>query len=370
MKKLKIFTLLFISLCFILSGILLCENIKGVKVYNYSKDLNKLFKEFKSIGINTVFAGEELAKNKDIYTIAKKHNIKTFIVFPVFCSPGKPFENSNLYAINGYGKKAFDEWVHFACPSNANYRKNKTDELKKIIKKYNPDGISIDFIRYFVYWEKVFADTKIDPLNNTCFCTNCIVKFKNKFGFTIPDKLKTTSEKANYILTNHLKEWVIWKTNIITSMVKELVKTAKSLNHNILINAHIVPWRAKDFNNGLKLIAGQNINEISKHVDYISPMCYWHMLKRPANWINSVVKDMAMYTSKPILPSIQVNKSYLKKPITIKMLKESYFESLKKPSSGIIFWKWGFFEDQAHKKKIFSIKNNSKRTKNYTLQEN
>jgi uncharacterized protein YeaO (DUF488 family) len=77
------------------------------------------------------------------------------------------------------------------------------------------------------------------------------------------------------------------------------------------------------------------------------------MLKRNPKWINSVINDMSKLTDKPIIPSIQVNKEYLKKPITYDTLRKSYKEALKKKSSGVIFWKWGFFAEQPLKKKIF-----------------
>jgi hypothetical protein len=327
--------------------------IRGVKIYQYNGNLTKLFKEFKSLNINTVLVGEKLAKNKNFYKTAKLFGIKTFIVFPVFCSPASPFKDKSLYAINGYGKIAKDEWVNFASPSNDKYRKAKLAELKNIIKQYNPDGISIDFIRYFVYWEKVFPETKIDPLLNTSFDDNSIKKMEKNLGFKLPSNLKTITEKARWILKYHKKEWVNWKTDTIASMVKDISETAKSIKPDILLNIHIIPWREKDFDNGIKVIAGQDIKKLSKFVDYISPMCYWHMVKRSPKWIHSVVKDIARFTNKPMLPSIQVNREYLKENITYKSFRNSFYSAIKKPSSGIIFWKWEFFENQPIKKKIF-----------------
>jgi len=353
MKKIIILLLIFVFIAPFLTGNVLKEKIRGVKIYKYDGDLHKLFKEFKSLGINTVLVGEELAKNKSFYTIAKKIGIKTFIVFPVFCNLDQAFKNKSLYALDGYGNIAKDEWLHFACPVNVKYRKDKIDELKKIISTYNPDGISIDFIRYFVYWEKIFKNTKLDPLRNTCFCDKCLSSYEKASGFKIPSNLKKREDKAKWILKNHKKDWVNRKIDIISSMVRDISKTAKLLKPDIMLNAHIIPWREKDYDNGIKLIAGQDIKKLSKYVDYISPMCYWHMLKRNPEWISSVVNDMSKLTDKPIIPSIQVNTEYLKQPITYDTLRKSYKETLKKNSSGVIFWKWGFFAEQPLKKKVF-----------------
>lgn len=332
------------------------NRIKGVKIYEYKGDLNKLFKEFKTLGINTVLVGEQLSKNKEFYTIAKRFGIKTFVVFPVFCSPDKPFADKSFYAVNGKGNIAKDEWVHFACPTNVKYRKNKLDELQYIIKTYHPDGISVDFIRYFVYWEKVFPNTKIGHLENTCFCDRCMEKYESEIGVKFPSDITEISDKANWILKHHKEEWVNFKTDIIASFVKEISVTAKSLNPNILINLHIIPWRADDFNKGIKTIAGQDIKKMAKYADYISPMCYWHMVKRAPNWIASVIDDMVKLTDKPIIPSIQVNSEYSDRPINFKEFKTGYKNITGKNSAGVIFWKWGFFEAQPEKKKIFNKK--------------
>jgi len=296
-----------------------------------------------------------LAKNKEFYIKAKKYGIKTFTVFPVFCSPGKEFENKKFYAIDGYGNIAKDEWVNFACPSNEEYRKLKLKELKNIIKKYNPDGISIDFIRYFVYWEKIGPGEKIDPLKNTCFCDKSINKFEKTKGIRLPENLITTKEKAKWILKHHKNEWVEWKTEVIASMVKEITNLAKKLKPDIMFNIHIIPWREKDYNNAIRVIAGQDISKLSKYVNYVSPMCYWYMLKRKPQWVSSVVKDIKRFTNKPIVPSIQVSNEYLSKNISHEEFKRAFLSAMKKPSSGIIFWKWEFFEKEPNKKEIFKL---------------
>jgi len=82
-------------------------------------------------------------------------------------------------------------------------------------------------------------------------------------------------------------------------------------------------------------------------------MCYWHMVKRPTEWINSVVRDMSRFTNKPIMPSIQVKKEYLKKRISYDTFKKATESAIEKPSRGIIVRKWEFFEEQPAKKKIF-----------------
>lgn len=326
--------------------------IVGVKIYDYKKDFSKLFKEWKSLGINTAFISDILAKNKEFMQMAKKNGIATFIIVPIFCSPDKPLAKPDMYALTGKGKKAAAEWVHFVCPTRDEYRKQRLEYIKDLIKKTKPEGISIDFIRYFVYWEKVFADAKLDPLDNTCFCPNCLRKLQKELNIRIPGELKSVEEKAGWLLENHEKKWVEWKCKIITSMVKDIAVEVKKIDPGILLNAHIVPWRKGDFSNAVKKVTAQDIAAISSYVDYISPMCYSHMVKQNPSWVSSVVRDMGDQVNKKIIPSIQVKESHLKEKLTTGDFKKAVMESLKSPSGGVVFWNWKALEGSPEKKKI------------------
>ena len=323
----------------------------GVKIYEYKNDYSVLFKEWKTLGINTAFIGTSLATKKGFVNGAKKNNIKTFIIVPIFCSLDKPLDNKDMYAVTGEGKMAHAEWVHFVCPIRENYRNKKIEYIIDLIKKYNPDGISIDFIRYFVYWEKVHPDATLNPLTSTCFCSLCLNRFQKDLNIRIPETVKGTRKNAEWILKNHKKKWVEWKCNVITSMVEDIAREAKKLKPDILLNLHLVPWRKHDYGNGIRTVAGQDISKIVPFVDYISPMCYAHMLKQKPPWIHSVVKDIGEQTETRILPSIQVKESYLKEKLSVEVFKNSLHEALKPPSMGVVFWNWKFLSEDLEKKK-------------------
>lgn len=360
LKKRKTGILLFllpvitVALLFSTSASLPDENdslLIGVKIYQYKKDFSVLFNELKGLGINTVFAGLELAVAPDFINTARRHGIKTFMIVPVFCSIDKPVD-IELSAVTAKGEKASSEWVHFFCPSNEDFRKQKIQYIKGLIRTYNPDGISIDFIRYFVYWEKVYPGMTPDPLNNTCFCRRCIQKMRDQLGFRFPGKLDTVEKKAKWILENHKGKWVDWKKKTISSMLAEISEAAREEKPQILLNAHIVPWRKNDFNLAISVVAAQDIAAFSLYVDYLSPMCYAHMVKRDSRWIHSVVNDFDGQINQKIIPSIQVKESYLKEKLTGRIFRESLTASLKKPSGGVIFWNWAQLETDSEKKEI------------------
>lgn len=316
------------------------DPIIGVKIYDHNGQLPQLFKMWRELGINTVFASEALNTRREFQFMSKKYHITRFVIVPIFYDPEALKTDPGLYAITDQGKKAIEEWVEFVCPSREDFRKKKIAAIKRLIQELDPDGLSLDFIRHFVFWEKVYPERTLDSLVNTCFDRPCMDNFQAETGILIPEKLTSPAERAEWIKANCLEAWTDWKCSLVTNLVKVFVEEAKRIKPDILINVHTLPWRQKDLGGAIKIVAGQDFTQISAHTDYLSPMTYAHMVRRPPSWIHSVVTDIARITNCRILPSIQVKKAYLSEDLAISEFKDSLLEALKPPSSGVVFWNW------------------------------
>lgn len=330
------------------------EKIIGVKIYKHHGDFETLIDEWKSIGINTAFVSKELLARKSFREIAEENQIKTFVILPIFFDELALSEDSSLYAIKSNGEKAIDEWVKFVCPSNLEFRKNKIESIVNLVAEYNPDGISIDFIRHFVFWEKVLPDTPVTTLPNTCFCNECVHGFQQQFNIDIPDSLRDTQDYSTWIIDKHSNQWTDWKCLLITSMIEEIVTKTKKVKSNLLVNVHIVPWKNHDFGNGIKKIAGQDILAISAKTNYISPMTYSHMVKQDASWVHDVIDDFYLQTKGKILPSIQVKEAYVTDSLIVAEFEDNLISALLPPSFGVVFWSWEHLEQDSWKKEIIS----------------
>ncbi|MCD6564838.1 MAG: hypothetical protein J7K53_02740 [Bacteroidales bacterium] len=328
------------------------DKMIGVKIYDHNEDFDSLVNDWKDIGINTVFTSPQLFSDKIFRTIIRKNDITSFIILPIFFNPDALQENPDLYAITNKGEQAKDEWVTFVCPSREEYRKMIIDSVKTIIKELDPDGISLDFIRHFVYWEKIYPERTFESLPNTCFDSTCLNKFQADTKIDIPDSLKTEDKIYDWIKVNCLYEWGEWKCEQITGLIAEISKEARKLKPDILINVHAVPWRQNDFSGAIKTVAGQDFSEISDYVDYLSPMTYAHMVKREPSWIHSVTNDISNQVNCKVIPSIQVNKAYLDTELTLEEFRESLKEALATPSGGVIFWSWEQLSKKPDKRQI------------------
>lgn len=320
------------------------EKIIGIKIYEYDKDFNQLVEKWKNMGINTAFVSKELAAKAVFRKVLKKNNIKVYIIFPVFYDPELLKDDSTLYAITDKGKIAKDDWVEFVCPSRTAYRKNKIDEAADLVRKLQPDGLSIDFIRQFVFWEMVYPDRPAGSIDMACFCDSCIGSYCRKNNITLPDTCATTAQKAAFILNSHSDSWNDYRCDLIASMTKEITGKVHIIKPDVKINVHAVPWRDTDFDCANIRIAGQDLIKIAPYTDYISPMCYSQMLKRDAGWITSVVAEMDSKAPGKILPSIQVYPYYIDGSFTVEDFRRCVEAALRAPSQGVVFFSWPLFE--------------------------
>lgn len=326
------------------------DQIIGVKIYAHETSLPGLLKEWRSLGINTAFVSISLGSNKVFMESARGNNISTFIIVPIFYNPEELQKKPNLFAITNTGEIANEEWVSFVCPTREDYRRQRIEYIKDLIRQLNPDGLSLDFIRYFVFWEKIYPDRTLNSIVNTCFDSHCLDKFQKDTDIRIPQSLSDVRERAKWIIGSHIREWTDWKCKIISSMVKDVTEEARKIRPDIIINVHAVPWRENDFGGAIKIIAGQDFAEIAQYTDFLSPMCYSHMVKRKPSWISSVVKDIYNQTNSKIIPSIQVKEAYLKDKLSTSEFRKSLAEALKAPSKGVVFWSWEALEKDPEKK--------------------
>jgi hypothetical protein len=328
----------------------------GVKIYAHEGALPELFGEWRSLGINTVFVSPELAAQGQFRELARQHGISVFLILPIFFNPEELRSDAELYALTDRGDRAKDDWVEFVCPTRSAYRSRRIEWIKTLVRKLDPDGISLDFIRYFVFWEMIYPDRTLNSIADSCFDESCLNLFQKDTGIILPKGLAGVEAKAKWIQAQHRREWTDWKCEVITGMVRSIADEARAIKPKLMVNIHIVPWREKDFGGAIRAIAGQDVTALAALADMISPMCYWHMLKRKPPWVREVVEDFYSRTKGRIVPSIQVGQAYIKETLSTEEFKEALEEALTPPSGGVIFWNWDALVKEPEKKAVVAAR--------------
>jgi hypothetical protein len=329
------------------------DAIVGVKIYQTKRDLQELFEEWTALGINTIFASEKLTSSGGFRALARKNDTDLFVIFPVYYAPDELAEDPELAAVAANGEPAIEDWVEFACPSRTDFRDRRVKEARTIVRRLRPEGLSIDFIRHFVYWEMVGPDRDPATLPDTCYCVHCLQGFATFLGVPRSSIPPQPQRAATWIRTNAAEQWARFRVETITSMVMEIAEGVRFIDPEVLINVHVVPWRRDDFDGAITRVAGQDLPALSEIADYLSPMSYSFMLHRPPEWISSVVQEFEWVSDCPILPSIQVSPAYREDEVfSAAEFEAALRAALEPPSAGVVFWSWDHIEADPERARI------------------
>jgi len=330
--------------------------VLGLNGFSDAEIIN-MVAEWVELGIDEVFVLELLYSNEIFRKEIAKTNIKPWLIYQTLFNINNDLhKNKHFFAITENGDFAQEnskegKWLAMACPNQSEYRKNLIDKINTRVKEWHPHGLSLDFIRYFAFWE-LFNGSKPhghsassnsgSPLVDSCFCETCLGKFEQFIASDIPNSLKDTKSKADWIHRNHQQEWIRFKTQTITSLVEEIVSEVKKIDPTIVVNIHGVPWKSGEYNNAIERITGQDFTQLAQFVDYISPMCYAEMMNKNANWINEVVDDINNKCNGQcsVIPAFQVVQMYDSGELSLQEFRNYIESSLKAPSIGVIFWPW------------------------------
>jgi len=320
------------------------------------EEIRLMVAEWIEVGIDQVFVLESLYSREIFRKEIAKTNIKPWLIYQTLFNVNNDLhKNKHFFAVTENGSFAQEnskqgKWLAMACPNQSEYRKKLIDNIRAKVKEWHPYGLSLDFIRYFAFWE-LFGNKAHrhnvsshfeSPLVDSCFCETCLEKFEQFIATDIPRALQNTKNKADWIHHNHQQEWINFKTQTITSLVEEIVSEVKKIDPTIVINIHGVPWKSGEYNNAIERIVGQNFSQLAQFVDYISPMCYAEMMNKDANWINEVVDDINIKCNGKcrVIPAFQVVQMYDSGELSIEEFRKYIEFSLKAPSVGVIFWPW------------------------------
>ena len=326
----------------------------GVKIYEAAPPFDGLFRDWRDLGVNTAFVSEALLADPDFRARAKADRLTLFLIYPVFQDPEAIKEDPGLAAITASGEPAREEWVEFVCPTKGGgYLDRREAHLRDLVARGDPEYVSLDFIRYFVFWEKVGPDRAPESLPQTCFCPDCLASFERAAGIAIPSELATTAEKAAWVLSTHSAEWADWRCGRIAEVVSRFVRAAREAKPSVKVNLHAVPWRRDDFGGAVRSVAGQDPARLAPLVDLVSPMTYHHMVRRTPAWVHDVAADMAARTGGvPVLPSIQVDKAYVDEDLPPAEFRDALEQALRPPSRGVVLWSWAALAGSPEKKAI------------------
>ena len=325
----------------------------GVKIYEPVADTDALFRDWRRLRIDTAFVSTALAESGSFIPAARGAGFKTLIITPVFFNPEYLADHPDAWAITGRGERAKDDWVEFVCPSREDYRQERAAYVLDLLKAHQPDGLSLDFIRHFIFWEMVRPGDSIGPLDTACYCPHCLARFQEETGVVLPEEMAgSTRRTAEWLWAKQPEAWARWRVDLITSWVAGVVRAARRIAPEVIVGVHLVPWARDEYDGGPVRVVGQDVEALASLVDYVSPMAYAHMLHREPGWVRQVVRGLAARVEVPVYPSIEVKESYRSEELTGAFFETALDAALQPPSAGVVFWSWPPLTEQTPKQEI------------------
>lgn len=270
------------------------------KIYNwddYDGNPAALVAKCEENDINTIqimdrYFTEGSYLNSDLISIANEKDIKVFVIFQTFFNDNEEVTQSNS-ALDVNGNMVSEDWLTFLCPNEESYKSRRLTEIKDLVSDIKPDGVSMDFFRYFVFWESGSSSSLVQ----TCFCDRCVDKFCDDYNLN--------AEPAK-ILSDHLEDWTEFKCNTIDEYTSKISSAVKSIKPDIMMNLHMVPWTQSKFNGAIEEYAAQDITKLSKWFDMFQPMTYSTIMNESISWIKEVASDAkSTLPSSYVVPCIQ-----------------------------------------------------------------
>jgi hypothetical protein len=235
------------------------------------------------LGVNAAFIHDG-AITDSIMKRARLEGLRVFAEFATLNGKGWVEQHSEAWAIDKYGNKAESAtWFMGVCPTEPRFREHRISELRKLLNKFDLDGIWMDYL----HWHAQFEDPE-PILPETCFCDHCLNAFQSAFQITVPEG--SIAKKADWILSNHDSSWRNWRCSIIAGWVRDFRTVIKQEKPGALLGVYHCPWNDVDFGGARRRNLGLDYDSLKGIVDVFSPMVYHSRMGKNPEWVRQNIE--------------------------------------------------------------------------------
>jgi hypothetical protein len=318
--------------------------ILGAKAYTPARDAKELVAFAKSLGLNTLFVGDQLATSVAFREECRKAGLRYFLIIRTFNDPEAAAEDPTLVTVNRDGGQGRREGDVMVSPSRGDFRRAKQERIRAAIERLQPDGVTLDYFRYFIYWEAV--DPKTGPVNFPAFSfdRSSVEDFLQTTGAHLKSSLapgvrevpRTVIEE---IWSDHRPAWYQWRADRIAKDAQEFTGFIRQQFPGLPIVLHAVPWTRDEFDGAREKIVGQDLRLLAPSFDYVSPMEYSALTHRGEGWVERLNQELLKEVpSAKLLPSVEVGPDGPEFPPMPPGHYESDLKAARKAKAGVVLY--------------------------------
>jgi hypothetical protein len=250
------------------------------------------------------------------------------------------------------------DWYQGACPTDEAWLAWKIDRIRRVVAELRPDGYFLSFTRFPGFWENWTPDYRFANADRFCFCPRCRARFATETGVDLP--AGDAAAQARFILDRHHAAWTEWRCAQVIGAIARISASANAIVPNLPIMLNTLAFPASDFDglNARREIAAQDLTGLASVVDRFELMTYLQILRRPTEWIATVVADARRQApERELLCTLQVAPLYTEgvhagrgraPDITADDLDRAGRAALDAGADGLVFYHWtDFLIDEA-----------------------
>ncbi len=241
-----------------------------------------------------------------------RQGLRSWLNIPVFCDPKYLERYPDAYALTSLGRRAAQDWLHFVCPSRDAYLDGAIEVLCGHLARLSPAVVSLDFIRHFVFWERIALDGPSAGIEDGCYCPVCLSRFEKACGEVIDRK-----DPPAHIHRHLPQPWADWKCRRILEVAERIVGELRALAPGVALAVQTLPWREADLDGAIRSRAGQDVPGLARQVDMVAPMAFTQMLDQTARWKEQLLAHVGASTGKPVCFYVQAEALYRAGTITV-----------------------------------------------------
>lgn len=253
-------------------------------------------------GINTFLVESDAdVYSPDLIDSAHQAGLRFFGGLNCFYNPSAIQQRPELYPIDHTGARYpvrgwYDSGV---IPTDEVYNAGLVNMASKLVSTYPMDGFLLNFIRWPLFWEYGLRPDTPAP-GQISFDKHTLQRFQSVTGISLPTDTPLR-QQIDWLLAHHAQQWIDFKCDVITSTVRQIVDTIRTIKGPDfpigLANIPALP-------DVLEPVLGQRLADLSPLVDFFLPMTYHAILHQPYTWIASILDSMRDHAPDKLVPFV------------------------------------------------------------------
>jgi hypothetical protein len=169
---------------------------------------------------------------------------------------------------------------------HSGYRANRMDEFRRLLGKFEVDGIWLDYHHAHASWEQAEPE-----MPDTDFSPAALKLFTERTGIELPPDIPSA---AKSLLSAHRRAWIDFRCALFTDWVREYRSIRDAVRPQALLGTFHCPWSESDFGGAIREKLAIDLKAHAQYIDVFSIMPYHARFGHASDlgWISRQIQQL------------------------------------------------------------------------------